>query len=68
MTPEAEQELLQRIRARYEAQMSPYYAAARLWIDGIIDPAETRTVLSMGIEAANQAPIERPYNPGVLQT
>ena len=68
LTPEAEQELLQRIRARYEAQMSPYYAAARLWIDAIIDPIETRTVLSMGIEAANQAPIERAYNPGVLQT
>jgi acetyl-CoA carboxylase carboxyltransferase component len=68
LTPEAEQELLQRIRARYEAQMSPYYAAARLWIDGIIDPADTRTVISMGIEAANQAPIERPYNPGILQT
>jgi acetyl-CoA carboxylase carboxyltransferase component len=39
-----------------------------LWIDGIIDPADTRTVISMGIEAANQAPIERPYNPGILQT
>ena len=48
--------------------MSPYYAAARLWIDAIIDPLDTRTVLSMGIEAANQAPIERAYNPGVLQT
>ena len=68
LSAEAEQELLQRIRARYEAQMSPYYAAARLWIDAIIDPLETRTVLSMGIEAANQAPIERAYNPGVLQT
>ncbi len=68
LSPEAEQELLQRIRSRYELQMSPYYAASRLWIDAIIDPIDTRKVLSMGIEAANQAPIERAYNPGILQT
>jgi acetyl-CoA carboxylase carboxyltransferase component len=68
LSPEAEQELLQRIRSRYEVQMSPYYAASRLWIDAIIDPIDTRKVLSMGIEAANQAPIERAYNPGILQT
>ncbi|NDH89790.1 MAG: acyl-CoA carboxylase subunit beta [Flavobacteriia bacterium] len=67
-TPEAEQELLERIKERYNTQMSPYYAASRLWVDAIIDPAETRTWISLGIEAANQAPIERPYNPGVLQT
>jgi len=67
-TPEAEQELLERIKERYNTQMSPYYAASRLWVDAIIDPAETRTWISLGIEAANQAPIERAYNPGVLQT
>ena len=67
-TPEAEQELLERIKERYNTQMSPYYAASRLWVDAIVDPVDTRTWLSMGIEAANQAPIERPYNPGVLQT
>jgi 3-methylcrotonyl-CoA carboxylase beta subunit len=67
-TPEAEKELLERIKERYNTQMSPYYAASRLWVDAIIDPAETRTWISLGIEAANQAPIERPYNPGVLQT
>ena len=67
-TPEAEQALLEKIKDRYNAQMSPYYAAARLWVDAIIDPVETRTWITIGIEAANQAPIERAYNPGVLQT
>ncbi len=62
-----EKELFDRIKARYDAQVSPYYAAARLWTDAIIDPAETRTWISMGIEAANHAPITRPYNPGVMQ-
>ncbi|MFK7900053.1 MAG: carboxyl transferase domain-containing protein, partial [Cyclobacteriaceae bacterium] len=48
-------------------QVSPYYAAARLWVDAIIDPRETRQVISTGIEAANHAEIER-FNPGVIQT
>ncbi|MDX5418517.1 MAG: acyl-CoA carboxylase subunit beta [Hymenobacteraceae bacterium] len=68
ITPEAENELLERITAKYNEELSPYYAAARLWIDGIIDPMETRKVISMGIEAANHAPIEKPYNVGVIQT
>ncbi|MEJ8802886.1 acyl-CoA carboxylase subunit beta [Pontibacter sp. H249] len=68
ITPEAEQELLERITAKYNEELSPYYAAARLWVDGIIDPMETRKVISMGIEAANHAPIEKPYNVGVIQT
>ena len=55
------------IRAKYEASMSPYYAASRLWLDAIIDPVETRTWISMGIEAAAQAPSEREFNMGVLQ-
>lgn len=62
-----EQELFQRIKARYDAQVSPYYAAARLWTDAIIDPLDTRTWISMGIEAANHAPIQKPFNLGVLQ-
>ncbi|MDX5421678.1 MAG: acyl-CoA carboxylase subunit beta, partial [Hymenobacteraceae bacterium] len=68
ITPEAESELLDRITAKYNKELSPYYAAARLWVDGIIDPLETRKVISMGIEAANHAPIEKPYNVGVIQT
>ncbi|WP_299825185.1 carboxyl transferase domain-containing protein [uncultured Pontibacter sp.] len=68
ITPEAEQELLERITAKYNEELSPYYAAARLWVDGIIDPLETRKVISMGIEAANHAPLEKPYNVGVIQT
>ena len=62
-----EQELFDKIKARYDAQVSPYYAAARLWTDAIIDPLETRTWISMGIEAANHAPIEKAFNLGVIQ-
>jgi acetyl-CoA carboxylase carboxyltransferase component len=68
ITPEREKELFDRIKARYDAQVSPYYAASRLWVDAIIDPADTRRWISMGIEAASGAPAERPYNVGVLQT
>ena len=62
-----EQELFDKIKARYDEQVSPYYAAARLWTDAIIDPLDTRTWISMGIEAANQAPITKKFNMGVLQ-
>jgi acetyl-CoA carboxylase carboxyltransferase component len=67
ITPEAEKALLDKIMARYEEQLSPYYAASRLWVDGIIDPIETRTVISQGIEMANHAPVQ-PFNVGVIQT
>jgi len=63
-----EAELLKQITDRYNSQTTPYYAAARLWVDGVIDPLDTRKVISMGIEAANHAPIERAFNPGVIQT
>lgn len=62
-----EQVLFDKIKARYDEQVSPYYAAARLWTDAIVDPLETRTWISMGIEAANHAPIEKPFNLGVIQ-
>lgn len=68
ITEEVEKELLDKIHKSYEAQTKPEYAAARLWTDAIIDPLDTRRWISMGIEAANQAPIERNFNPGVLQT
>jgi 3-methylcrotonyl-CoA carboxylase beta subunit len=68
VTPEKEAELLKEITDRYNEQTTPYYAAARLWVDGIIDPLETRKVISMGIEAANQSPITKKLNVGVLQT
>lgn len=68
ITPEIEKELYDRIKARYDEQISPYYAAARLWTDAIIDPLKTRDWISMGIEAANHAPIEKPFNLGVIQT
>jgi 3-methylcrotonyl-CoA carboxylase beta subunit len=65
---EKEAELLKQTTDRYNAQTTPYYASARLWVDGIIDPLETRKVISMGIEAANHAPIEKAFNVGVIQT
>lgn len=68
ITKKDEKELLDKITQQYERQTTPYYAAARLWVDAIIDPKETRQVLSQGIEAANHAPIEKKFNPGVIQT
>ncbi len=68
ITPEREAELFNKIKDRYDKQTTPYYAAARLWMDAIINPLETRKVISMGIEMANHAPITKPYNVGVLQT
>ncbi len=67
ISEEEKQTILQSIQAKYDKQSSPYYAAARLWVDAIIDPTETRKVIALGIEAANNAPIA-PFNPGVLQT
>ncbi|MBO6606613.1 acyl-CoA carboxylase subunit beta [Psychroserpens sp.] len=66
-TEEKEKELFNKIKSRYDNQVSPYYAAARLWTDAIINPLDTRTWISMGIEAADHAPIEKPFNLGVLQ-
>ncbi|MTI32608.1 acyl-CoA carboxylase subunit beta [Xanthovirga aplysinae] len=68
LSPEGEEKLLKEITDRYNEQLSPYYAAARLWVDGIIDPLETRQILSKGIEAANHAPITERFNVGVIQT
>lgn len=68
ITPEKEAELLKEITDRYDSQTTPYYAASRLWVDGIIDPLETRKVISMGIEAANQSPISKKFNVGIIQT
>lgn len=62
-----EKELFDKIKAKYDAQVSPYYAASRLWTDAIIDPLDTRTWISMGIEAANHSPIEKKFNLGVIQ-
>ena len=67
ITSEKEEELFENIKSRYDQQISPYYAAARIWTDAVINPLETRTWVSMGIEAANHAPIERKFNLGVVQ-
>jgi len=62
-----EKELYDSIKAKYDNQISPYYAAARIWTDGVIDPLQTRDWISIGIEAANHAPIEKQFNLGVIQ-
>ncbi|MDG1385177.1 MAG: acyl-CoA carboxylase subunit beta [Flavobacteriaceae bacterium] len=67
ITPEKEAKLFDEIKSRYDAQVSPYYAAARLWTDAVIDPKDTRDWISIGIEAANHAPIEKAFNMGVIQ-
>jgi 3-methylcrotonyl-CoA carboxylase beta subunit len=68
ITSEKENILLKEITDSYNRQTTPYYAAARLWVDGVIDPLETRKVISMGISAANQSPIKKPFNVGIIQT
>jgi len=67
ITPEKEQELLQKIIDRYNKQTTPEYAASRLWVDEIINPLDTRKWISTGIEMANHAPVQK-YNVGVIQT
>ena len=67
ITAEKEEALFNKIKAGYDAQSSPYFAAARLWTDAVIDPLDTRKWISTGIEAANNAPIEKAFNMGVLQ-
>jgi acetyl-CoA carboxylase carboxyltransferase component len=67
IAPEEEQRMLEDISSRYQAQTSPYYAAARLWVDGIIDPLDTRHIISTGIEVANGNPDIPKFNPGVMQ-
>ena len=67
ITKEEEEKLLKDITDKYNEELSPYYAASRLWVDDIIDPLDTRKVISMGIEAADHAPVEK-FNVGVIQT
>ena len=67
ITAEKEAELFDQIKSRYDEQVSPYYSAARMWTDAVIEPTDTRDWISMGIEAANHAPIEKAFNVGVIQ-
>jgi acetyl-CoA carboxylase carboxyltransferase component len=68
ISPEEENQLLKEITDKYNEELSPYYAAARIWVDGVIDPLDTRKIISMGIQAANHAPITERFNVGVIQT
>lgn len=67
ITKKKEEELYHRIKSRYDSQTSPYYAASRIWTDAVIDPLDTRKWISMGIEAANHAPIQKQFNLGIIQ-
>jgi acetyl-CoA carboxylase carboxyltransferase component len=67
VSPEEEKQLLQEIKSKYDKQTSPYYAAARLWVDGLIDPVETRSIISQSIEAANHNPHIPEFKTGVIQ-
>lgn len=67
ITEEEETELYNKIKERYDRQISPYFAASRIWTDAVIDPLDTRKWISMGIEAANHAPIEKAFNMGIIQ-
>lgn len=66
LTEEEKEKILIEIREKYYSTTTPYYAAARLWVDAVIDPLDTRTWISTGIAAANNAPVEK-FNVGVLQ-
>jgi len=68
ITEQEESALLEEIKSSYEKQLDPFYAAARLWVDDIIDPLETRNYISEGISAANHAPVSERFNVGVIQT
>lgn len=68
ITPEKEAELFNKTKDKYDSQTTPYYAAARLWMDAIIHPEDTRKWLATGLKMANNAPITKPYNVGVIQT
>lgn len=68
ISEEKQKEMFDKIKNRYDEQISPYYSASRLWVDAIIDPLETRKIIALGIEAADKKPAEKPYNVGVIQT
>lgn len=67
ITPEEEKKLLDTIKNKYEKQTSPFYAAARLWLDAIIEPTDTRTLISEAINAANHNPDMEAFKTGVFQ-
>jgi acetyl-CoA carboxylase carboxyltransferase component len=67
VSADEEKRLLLEIKTKYDKQTSPYYAAARLWVDGLIDPVETRSIISQSIEAADHNPEIPEFKTGVFQ-
>jgi 3-methylcrotonyl-CoA carboxylase beta subunit len=68
ISEEEQQRLLKEIEDRYNRQMDPLYAAARLWVDGIINPLDIRKIVACGIRMAENNPEIPRFNPGVIQT
>jgi acetyl-CoA carboxylase carboxyltransferase component len=68
ITPAEQKNLLAEIQARYDRETDPYFAAARLWVDGIVDPIDSRWIVSKGMAAASCNPHIPQFNPGVIQT
>lgn len=68
ITPEAEAAILKEITDKYNSELSPYYAAARLWVDDVIDPRKTRSIISKALEAADCNPEIKPFKTGVIRT
>jgi len=66
ISEQEENDLLKKITDRYDSQTTPYYAASRLWVDAIINPVDTRKIISQSIEAANNGTVEK-FNVGVMQ-
>lgn len=67
ISPEEQQTLLKEVQARYEQELDPLFAASQLWVDGVVDPLETRSIISRGIAMADNNPTIPQFNPGVLQ-
>jgi acetyl-CoA carboxylase carboxyltransferase component len=65
---EEQQALLAEIQSRYDLETDPLYAAARLWVDGIVDPLHTRAIIATGLSMASRNPETGRFNPGVIQT
>jgi 3-methylcrotonyl-CoA carboxylase beta subunit len=68
ITPDEQRRLLEDIQRVYDRETDPYFAAARLWVDGIIDPAATRETIATGILMASHNPEMAKFNPGIIQT
>jgi acetyl-CoA carboxylase carboxyltransferase component len=68
LTEKDRKKLLDAVQDRYDKELDPLFAASRLWVDGIVDPTETRKIISTGLSMASSNPEVPRFNPGVIQT